>query len=664
MMGALPSAPGAKPLNEPIEVGLCVPDVCDTAGIIALIESPLVKMYIPELELLKVSNIKATSPQLDLRSQDLGGTIAVIVVGLLVLLVAASTLVMCLQPSPAAGRPHQTGDTEQQLLPEDGTQAAPGLVERLAKHKLVQAFTLVGKSGTLTKLFEIPAYKPTDSLNGLRVLSMAWIIVGHTFIMAQGIAGYANQADIVESPLNKNTAEQNPLMALIVNAQSSVDTFFYLSAFLLSHLTAKETRQVNVLQGIILRYCRLTPSLALAMLVYYKIWPHFGYGPFAVRFQESILSRCNTSWWSEITYSMNFAPWDSDKVCMGWTWYLGDDMIFFIICIFIMAVYFHRRLAAWFIVFLITGMSFGLTTYFVVRYNLSIYVFDQHYNDYSYWAYSKPYSRIPAYFVGIVAGWILQEMEERGVTRGSHPMSASARMRAGALALFSLAVLLFLLFIPMTDFGDSKNTWSTLASALYINLSRPLWAACFAVLTFLCYYDYLPIFNAFMSHPVWTPLTRLTYGAYLVHPLVIKLAAGRAEQYYTFSAMDMVYRHLGNTVMAYAGAVILWVLVERPTMTLASPARKQSRRNLQATAARVHTQDGDDVLVSAKVGAQVTDLRQEVAKLRNVKFQQVKLVNSVTEEVLQDTSKVPDCSVQCIILQGNGFELHPGEANR
>merc|ERR1712070_779545 len=122
----------------------------------------------------------------------------------------------------------------------------------------------------------------------------------------------------------------------------------------------------------------------------------------------------------------------------------------------------------------------------------------------------------------------------------------------------------------MTDFGDGKDSWGSVVSVLYINLSRPVWAMCWAAIALLCYYDCLPRVNTFLSHSFWTPLARLTYGAYLVHPLIIKLAAARSLQYYTFSSSDMTYRLLGNIIMAYSGSTLLWVLVERPCMTLFS----------------------------------------------------------------------------------------------
>jgi hypothetical protein len=316
------------------------------------------------------------------------------------------------------------------------------------------------------------------------------------------------------------------------------------------------------------------------MLVYYKMWVFLGFGPFAVRFQQSINERCEGSWWSELLYTMNFVPFDSDKVCMGWTWYLGDDMIFFIITMLILPAYYFKRIYGWLMVGFITAISFGLTIWLVLQHNLSVYVFDKHYTDYSYWAYSKPYTRIPAYFVGVVAAWILRDMEGRGLTHNSQPYAAIGRKTACGITVVSVAVLLFLIFITITDFGDHKNSWGPVASVLYILLSRPLWAAAFAAITLLCYYECLPITNEILSHAAWAPLARLTYGAYLCHPLVIKLAAGTSLEYYTFSGLDLFYRAAGNCVMAFSGAVVLWVLVERPAMSLMSGARKSTRRTV------------------------------------------------------------------------------------
>jgi peptidoglycan/LPS O-acetylase OafA/YrhL len=431
----------------------------------------------------------------------------------------------------------------------------------------------------------MPEYKPTDSLNGLRVVSMIWIILGHTFLMPTGISGYANMEDIHSTVLDKDSAETNPLFFFVVSSQAGVDTFFFLSGFLLSLLTVRELQsrngKISIPAAIFLRYARLTPSLAMVMLVYYKVWSMFGFGPFAPRFQDSIYERCDGSWWSELTYTMNFIPFDSDKVCMGWSWYLGDDMIFFIITIALLPLYYRRKWLGWAAVGILMALSFGITWSLIVSHGLSIYVFDDHYTKYSYWAYSKPYTRIPAYLIGVVAAWVILELEQRGVVRQTVRFNQSAKVLARIAVVLAFAGLAFMTFIPATDFGEQANSWDkhSIFSVLYLAFGRALWALCWAVITLACYYDYVPIVDAVLSHRCWTPLARLTYGAYLIHPLCIKLAAGTSMQYYTFSGMDLFYRHLGNCTCAYGGSVVLWCIVERPMITFTSVfLRSKSRQ--------------------------------------------------------------------------------------
>merc|ERR1712072_529922 len=560
-------------------------------------------------KLLTLLKIIPTSPQLDLKPVNVGGIVATVIVGLLVLLVlVSSAIVLAKQAKPPQELPLHQERGQQLLATEAASQPQPR-----RQPLIFEAFSLFGNSGTLRKLIEIPPYKPTDSLNGLRVLSMAWIILGHTFLEPMGISGYMNEEDIKMTPLNSDVAENNPWLAFIMSAQAGVDSFFFLSGFLLSYLTLKEMRagKMKVIAAVILRYVRLTPSLGLAMLVYYKIWQYFGFGPFAPTFQNSVTRRCDGSWWSELTYTMNFVPFNSDDVCMGWTWYLGDDMIFFIVSILILPLYYKRRWLGWVSVLTLSGLSFGMTAWLVIKYKLGVYIFDKEYTRYSYYAYSKPYTRIPAYFDGLVAAWLLDEMELRGITRESRPFTRSAKMAATVAAALSVAVLIFLTFVSATDFGNSKESWSLLTSVLYIDFSRPAWAVCLAVLTLLCYYDYLPLLNGFMAHSYWTPLARLTYGAYLVHPLMIKLAAGRSFQFYTFNAWDIAYRFMGNAILAYSGSVLLWCLVERPCMTIFSPARKPSNKKPSGTSSSTVVSAGssDNQDIPPNIAKLIQDLK-------------------------------------------------------
>jgi hypothetical protein len=73
-------------------------------------------------------------------------------------------------------------------------------------------------------------------INGIRFISMTWVLMGHTFQLYFSGPFINNILQVIslEGPLSK------PKMAVIWNAMDSVDTFFLIGSTLLSYLTLKE----------------------------------------------------------------------------------------------------------------------------------------------------------------------------------------------------------------------------------------------------------------------------------------------------------------------------------------------------------------------------------------------------------------------------------------
>ncbi|CAD7967191.1 unnamed protein product [Amoebophrya sp. A25] len=581
-----------------------------------------------------------------------------------------------------------------------------------------RAFSLVGKSGTVTKLFAdggnksaaggnavgggATTRKATDCLNGMRVLSMLWIILGHTLLMPEGLTGYTNPEDVasvmrafaqqgalhhrenaslevsrsvelgVAPPAASSTfplsatssrnnlidhdfsAETSPFLLFVLAADFGVDSFFFMSGFLLSLLQLKEMQKRETtseeqsgggadqrsagrpltksccqrlrssiqrwLFQLIQRYIRLTPSLAFVLLLYYKILYYYvPRGPFTVAFQRSVSEKCDANWWSELTYTVNFIPFDSNQVCMGWTWYLGNDMMFFAVGSIVVPLYFHKHKHALLLLLGLLGICIGVTTYLIFHYHLGPYIFDRHYVDYSYYAYSKPYCRIGAYLIGIATAWHvlavehehavnkrLQEQSCRTMflpsssngttgttppTTGTPPPTASSSQaqaqalqtrkrrhsslyfgsrRATFFLLFGIATILFLILVPSTDAGEKKNSWNDFASNLMLNLGRIGWAFAVGIFTTHCYFGKAPLLDSILGHSFWLPVTRLCYGAYLCHPLVIKFFAAAASQFYTYSVHAVLGQWILHVVLSFALSVVVWCLIERPVITIAT----------------------------------------------------------------------------------------------
>lgn len=182
---------------------------------------------------------------------------------------------------------------------------------------------------------------------------------------------------------------------------------------------------------------------------------------------------------------------------------------------------------------------------------------------------SKPYTRIPAYLVGVTAALagrkgVLAALDASRLDAGqaSSPLpgldfGGPGRHRGPSgsrvgwfLALgIALATLCTLVVLPTGNFRN-PNSWPLWLDAVYLTFVRPAWAASLAVLVAACRELKGNPVDAFLSHAVWVPFARLTYGAYLVHPIIIKLLAGNATAAVHFSWQDLASRAVANVLCA------------------------------------------------------------------------------------------------------------------
>jgi peptidoglycan/LPS O-acetylase OafA/YrhL len=141
-----------------------------------------------------------------------------------------------------------------------------------------------------------------EILNGVRVLSMLWVILGHTYFY--GLA----------------TALGNPLIALeffksftfnmVLSGPYAVDIFFWLSGFLGVYILLGSTRKKNgkmenPFMIILHRYLRIVPLYVLTLFFFWFLMSAVGSGPIFFRFWETRAKACNSSWWVHLLFLNN-----------------------------------------------------------------------------------------------------------------------------------------------------------------------------------------------------------------------------------------------------------------------------------------------------------------------------------------------------------------------
>lgn len=167
---------------------------------------------------------------------------------------------------------------------------------------------------------------------------------------------------------------------------------------------------LRYLLAIVNRYLRFLPSYLMAMLIYYSFTLHMSSGPYS---SQNILSvqKCENLWRS-LLYIDNIVD-KGNSMCMGWGWYLQNDMQIFVYSVVILLVYGKSRFWGYMLATLSILGSFAYTmqSTYDNEYKYTTHMSDfANYGDYMSYIYLKPWSRCPPYIFGLMLGMLYVEM--------------------------------------------------------------------------------------------------------------------------------------------------------------------------------------------------------------------------------------------------------------
>ena len=393
---------------------------------------------------------------------------------------------------------------------------------------------------------------------------MFWVILCHThyWVLLNG----AQNLYRIEGILSRFTFQA------IGNAFFSVDSFFFLSGLLVAYLTFREMKrkkgQFPFLTYYLHRYLRLTPTYAFVLFFSWLLTMHLADGPtyhLAAWQNSTLYQNCKSYWWTNLLYINNFYPWRMEEECIGWTWYLSNDMQFYIFSpLIIIPMYFlfpiGLVLSAGVLVvsFAVSGTLAGVYDHQANAFAQVAYNFvpnNTNATTYNNLQYIKPWHRVAPYIVGLVLGYILYRL--RLPTK-----------RFICYFVFPILIILSGIFLASTLYGLYPQ-WhghvpSKAENIIYIMFSWFTWSLGLALLVFACHYGYGGPINWFLSMKFWIPLSRVSYNAYLIHPLILTVIFGSERKPIYYKDYNLAVYAIGIIVLSFAAAAVVSVFVEFP----------------------------------------------------------------------------------------------------
>ncbi|KAG1671124.1 Nose resistant to fluoxetine protein 6 [Nymphon striatum] len=450
-------------------------------------------------------------------------------------------------------------------------------------------------------------------LNGIRVISTIHIVAVHV--------AFFTPLYLFNSPLKKVIAtDTNPLYSPIIAGHYAVDTFFFMSGFLVTHpflyKMTKPGANFNVLKFYGLRWWRLTPVLMLILWTTYIYFPQMIDGPFSgdalPRFGD-----CYSNWWTNMLYINNLVH--VDKMCLSHSWYLASDMQMFLFApIILFALLRYPKIGilintACIVVSLVIRMTITIVNDYPPYGHFGFDKVNEFFGD----IYIQTYCRMIPYCFGIFLAYYLK-------TYGYDIVLTNWQKFFGwAIDAVVITCLLSGFPIYFTLYPNSK--W---AVYFYAGFSKILWSGAMLWIIFVCVTANAKLLNSFLSCKLFTMLSKITYCLYLIHPCVIYQYLGNLQDTIVFSHVNTII--LFTSILIYSSilAFIATLFIEIPLgklprffnlnyVTYSSPATDpdQPRHPEQSDSENVKTsaQDTDETDIDTQdtdetdIGTQDTD---------------------------------------------------------
>lgn len=530
---------------------------------------------------------------------DTGAFVAATFMALFAVLVVVGTLWYCAEPIINSLTKPPTEDTKvlveneqvenvyEEIGPRNKASLIAGSEFNPASDELTHDSPCLARTGRFFKCFALQRTLAiltcTDTkpgqilcLNGIRVLSINWVVLGHIYMTFS----FFNATPSYGLKLMKRWD-----FGFVLNGLPSVDSFFTLSGFLVAYLLLKQlSNGMNFQKWIayyVHRYFRLTIPYAMVILLegfMYRVWVT---GPFISNIEQPH-SNCKDYWWANILYVNNFVPKIAGEVCIGQSWYLANDMQFFVVAPIFIILLFKNSLAG--LIANISTIVASMVTAAALTYYYKLgpsTVADIDVTKDFYTVYNKPYVRITPYIIGILGGWIYWKYGQKLKSIVSRLSLWKQVLIGSPIWLVTAAIQYAIVFGLYDDLQlaviEHKNP-DMVDSISYQMLARIGWGISLTIQILVCQCGLGGFINSLLSWKGWIVLSRLTYSVYLLHLGLLNMMSYQTRHaFFVQPDYQMAVMYLGILLMSYLAATVLYVTVEQPVALIETLAYRKPK---------------------------------------------------------------------------------------
>ncbi|XP_049528324.1 nose resistant to fluoxetine protein 6-like isoform X2 [Dermacentor silvarum] len=349
-------------------------------------------------------------------------------------------------------------------------------------------------------------------VHGLRFFGIFWIVLGHSYA-----SGIYNSSRVI----NALEYFEHWYTLIVTFGYQAVDTFFFLSGFFIYFKLDKENGNVMIVTviAIVRRFIRVTvPTFFMIMCIY--ILPLVASGPNSKEFYSRFYDEIRDHWWDLLFLVRN---WREDFIIpiLAHLWYISTDFQLFIVSVLV--IQFLKRI-------------------YLETMNKS---------------YTRPFYHGVCFFSGCMTFLAVQKY-------GTRRLSKVFQAACWCAALFCGLFCLFVRHLWYRSDGRASEP-TRMAHAF---TDRILWSVCVAWFMFACATSRAGPLSRFLSWEGLLPLSRLSFGAYLLHVPIQTLSYFIARERTFFSHYTLVSSCFAAIIWSYVLSYLMFIACEGPTANL------------------------------------------------------------------------------------------------
>eukprot|EP01105_Mastigella_eilhardi_P025550 TRINITY_DN698_c0_g1_i1.p1 TRINITY_DN698_c0_g1~~TRINITY_DN698_c0_g1_i1.p1 ORF type:complete len:714 (-),score=168.81 TRINITY_DN698_c0_g1_i1:77-2107(-) len=422
--------------------------------------------------------------------------------------------------------------------------------------KFVNCFCITRNTNSL--LAPVASDDFISALDGMRFISMCWVLLGHTLMFGFGVGGFGNAVYILRNVIKRWT------FMLIWNADFSVDSFFFMSGLVVAWklypcLCKSRPTPISAVLYVVLRYIRLTALLSMCLLLDIFIIPLIVDGPFTYNYKYYD-DPCRSKWWVVLLYMQNLYPNpNASTQCYSVAWYIANDTQFYLvlapILVFVTA---WSWKVGWPFMFTVLCTSF-ITTSAIVATNPTSINADTTTRD----TYMVPWTRWQPYVIGLMFAILLRQL-------GPYKKTIERKWQWWVSGICFAVGGGLLLLLEWGNYGEKSKgvEWNKTQTVLWGGFTRGAWATGLALIITPCYFGHGGMISDLLGHRVFGPLSKLTYATYLLHPLWVSYTAHSRWHPYVYNDVDTVTNFFGTVAVAHVMSFTSWIILEKPVANL------------------------------------------------------------------------------------------------